>query len=42
MKTGINNFQQVEIIEGIAVGDTISTKEPESKKDSNIKIRFNK
>ncbi|MDP8200793.1 MAG: efflux RND transporter periplasmic adaptor subunit [Candidatus Tenebribacter burtonii] len=42
VKTGINNFQQVEIIEGIAVDDTISTKEPESNKDSEIKIKFNK
>ena len=41
VKTGINNFQQVEIIEGIAVGDTISTKEPESKKDSEMNIKFN-
>ncbi len=28
VKTGINNFQKVEIIEGLAVGDTISFKEP--------------
>ena len=40
VKTGINNFQNVEIIEGIAVGDTISTKEPESEKDSEMNIRF--
>ncbi|MBT3755120.1 MAG: efflux RND transporter periplasmic adaptor subunit [Candidatus Cloacimonetes bacterium] len=40
VKTGINNFQQVEIIEGIAVGDTISTKEPESKIDDDLKIKF--
>jgi len=32
VKTGINNFQQVEIIDGIAVGDTISLTEPDSKK----------
>ena len=31
VKTGINNFQQVEIIEGLAEGDSISFKEP--KKD---------
>ena len=41
VKTGINNFQEVEIIEGIAVGDTISTKEPESEKDSEMDIKFN-
>ena len=40
VKTGINNFQEVEIIEGIAVGDTISTKEPESVKDDEMKIKF--
>lgn len=40
VKTGINNFQQVEIIEGIVVGDTISTKEPESKKDIEMNIKF--
>ena len=40
VKTGINNFQQVEIIEGIAVGDTISTKEPESKREDDLKIKF--
>ncbi len=40
VKTGINNFQQVEIIEGIAVGDTISTKEPESEKDDEMSIKF--
>ncbi|MDP8268675.1 MAG: efflux RND transporter periplasmic adaptor subunit [Candidatus Tenebribacter davisii] len=40
VKTGINNFQQVEIIEGIAVGDTISTKEPESLNNSDVKIQF--
>jgi len=40
VKTGINNFQQVEIIEGVAVGDTISTKEPESKKEDDLKIKF--
>lgn len=41
VKTGINNFQEVEIIEGIAVGDTISTKEPESEKDDEVNIKFN-
>ncbi|OPX28159.1 MAG: hypothetical protein B1H06_03725 [Candidatus Cloacimonas sp. 4484_143] len=40
VKTGINNFQEVEIIEGIAVGDTISTKEPESEKDDEVNIKF--
>ncbi len=40
VKTGINNFQQVEIIEGIAVGDTISTKEPESDKNLEMNIKF--
>ncbi len=40
VKTGINNFQQVEIIEGIAVGDTISTIEPESDKDIEMNIKF--
>lgn len=41
VKTGINNFQQVEIIDGIAVGDTISTKEPELDKNSEMNIKFN-
>jgi HlyD family secretion protein len=41
VKTGINNFQQVEIIEGIVVGDTISTKEPKSEKNSEMNIKFN-
>jgi len=40
VKTGINNFQEVEIIEGVAIGDTISTKEPESKSDDEMKVRF--
>lgn len=40
IKTGINNFQQVEIIEGVAVGDTISTKEPISKEEDDLKIKF--
>jgi HlyD family secretion protein len=31
VKTGINNFQQVEIIEGITEGDTISFQEPRGK-----------
>jgi len=31
VKTGINNFQQVEIIDGISIGDTISLSEPKSK-----------
>ncbi|MBN1327064.1 MAG: efflux RND transporter periplasmic adaptor subunit [Candidatus Cloacimonetes bacterium] len=29
IKTGINNFQEVEIIEGLSVGDTISLTEPD-------------
>ena len=29
VKTGINNFQQVEIIEGVIVGDSISLSEPQ-------------
>jgi HlyD family secretion protein len=37
VKTGINNFQQVEIIEGIAAGDTISLSEPA---DKEMKIDF--
>lgn len=37
VKTGINNFQQVEIIEGIAEGDTISLNEPQ---DKEMKIDF--
>jgi len=37
VKTGINNFQQVEIIEGVAVGDTISLTEP---KDNSPEIDF--
>ncbi|MCF7858750.1 MAG: efflux RND transporter periplasmic adaptor subunit [Candidatus Cloacimonetes bacterium] len=41
IKTGINNFQEVEIIEGLAVGDTISTKQPKSKTDVDMDIRFN-
>lgn len=41
VKTGINNFQEVEIIEGVTVGDTISTKEPESNSDADMKVRFN-
>lgn len=39
IKTGINNFQEVEIIEGIAVGDTISLTEPEQK-DKPLNIPF--
>ena len=38
VKTGINNFQQVEIIEGIAVGDSISFTEPKDNKD--VKLDF--
>jgi len=40
VKTGINDFQQVEIIEGLAAGDTISLTEPESKTDAQAEIRF--
>jgi HlyD family secretion protein len=39
VKTGINNFQQVEIIEGLAVGDTISLVE-KVKPSAEIKINF--
>ena len=38
VKTGINNFQQVEIIEGIAEGDSISFTEP--KKEEEFKFDF--
>jgi len=41
VKTGINNFQEVEIIDGLAVGDTISTKEPKSENGNNVEIKFN-
>ncbi len=33
IKTGINNFQQVEIIEGLAIGDSISFTEPKDNKE---------
>ncbi|MCD6181877.1 MAG: efflux RND transporter periplasmic adaptor subunit [Candidatus Cloacimonetes bacterium] len=38
VKTGINNFQKVEIVDGLAVGDTISFSEPtrEVKIDENV------
>ncbi len=39
VKTGINNFQEVEIIEGIAEGDTISFSEPE-KEDKDLDFMF--
>lgn len=39
VKTGINNFQQVEIIEGLAEGDSISFTEPKKKKDIKVKFR---
>ncbi|MCK4956228.1 MAG: efflux RND transporter periplasmic adaptor subunit [Candidatus Cloacimonetes bacterium] len=39
IKTGINDFQQVEIIEGIAEGDTISLVE-KSKNDVEFKMSF--
>ena len=40
VKTGINNLEKVEIIEGIAVGDTISLKEkPKINSQSNIRKR---
>ena len=38
VKTGINNFQQVEIIEGLAEGDSISYSEMQ--KHTNMKIKF--
>ena len=40
IKTGINDFQKVEIIEGIAEGDTISLVEKFSDKPVDIKVRF--
>jgi HlyD family secretion protein len=39
VKTGINNFQQVEILDGIATGDTISLTEPV--KPAKIDFQFN-
>ena len=33
IKTGINNFQQVEIIEGLVIGDSISFTEPKDNKE---------
>jgi len=41
VKTGINNFQQVEIIEGIAEGDTISLVEKVIKNSAEIEFQFN-
>jgi HlyD family secretion protein len=43
VKTGINNFQEVEIIEGLSVGDSISFSEGKKKsggKRGNIQMRF--
>jgi HlyD family secretion protein len=39
VKTGINDFQKVEIIEGISLGDTISLTKPKENK-KNVNIRF--
>jgi HlyD family secretion protein len=39
IKTGINNFQQVEIIEGLAIGDSISFTEPKDNKESGTGFR---
>ena len=40
VKTGINNFQQVEIIEGIAEGDSISFSEPKNDRKKDERRRF--
>ncbi len=40
VKTGINNFQQVEIIEGLAEGDSISFSEPENDRQKDERRRF--
>ena len=40
IKTGINNFQQVEIIEGLAEGDSISFSEPKKEEDDKMKFRM--
>ena len=40
MATRENNFQEVEIIDGLAVGDTISTKEPKSENGNEVNIQF--
>jgi len=39
VKTGINDLEKVEIIEGIAAGDTISLKEKPKTNNANSKIR---
>ncbi|HPR17431.1 MAG TPA: hypothetical protein PLD62_04220, partial [Candidatus Cloacimonadota bacterium] len=39
VKTGINNFQEVEIIEGLAEGDSISFTEP-AKDEKDFKFNF--
>ncbi len=39
VKTGINDFQKVEIIQGIALGDSISYSEPK-KKNEDLDIKF--
>ncbi|MCF7920916.1 MAG: efflux RND transporter periplasmic adaptor subunit [Candidatus Cloacimonetes bacterium] len=41
VKTGINDFQKVEIIEGIAAGDTISLTEPGKKGENRMQMMFN-
>ena len=40
VKTGINDFQKVEIIEGIAEGDTISLTEPRKKGNDKMRMMF--
>ncbi|MBT3169339.1 MAG: efflux RND transporter periplasmic adaptor subunit [Candidatus Cloacimonetes bacterium] len=40
VKTGINNFQEVEIINGLEVGDSISFSEPNAKNNMKINFRF--
>ncbi|MDN5353802.1 MAG: HlyD family secretion protein [Candidatus Cloacimonadota bacterium] len=40
VKTGINDFQQVEVIEGVSLGDTISLTKPKTPNNNNMNIRF--
>ena len=40
VKTGINNFQQVEIIEGLAEGDSISFSEPKNDRKKDERRKF--
>ncbi len=42
VQTGINDFQQVEIIRGISEGDSISYSEPVKTKQNQMKARFSK